>query len=100
MIYRIYYVGEGKNKRKYAQPVRNREELMALRNSPENLLNLSKARQGDERAKADLLQLAYNLGHVNGLIAGCKSIGSYFFHDVDCYDSDHSDFIKCLVLEK
>ena len=54
MIYRIYYVGEGKNKRKYAQPVRNREELMALRNSPKNLQNLSKARQGDVKAKAYL----------------------------------------------
>ena len=96
MIYRIYYEG----KRKFALPVKNREELMALRNSQQNLSNLSKARQGDQTAKADLLQLAYNIGHVNGLIAGCKSIGSYFFHDVDCYDSEHSERIKNLILEK
>ena len=96
MIYRICYEG----KRKFALSIKNREELMALRNSQQNLENLSKARQGDEKAKADLLQLAYNIGHVNGLIAGCKSIGSYFFHDVDCYDSEHSERIKYLILEK
>ena len=96
MIYRIYYEG----KRKFALPIKNREELMALRNSQQNLDNLSKARQGDVKAKSDLLQLAYNIGHVNGLIAGCKSIGSFFFHDVDCYDSEHSESIKKLVLEK
>ena len=95
MIYRITYVGTDK-KRKLAHPVKNREELMALRNSQENLDRLAKARQGDETAKADLLQLAYNIGHVEGLIAGCKSQGSFFFHDVDCYGSD----IKELILSK
>ena len=96
MIYRINYEG----KRKFALPVKNRKELMALRNSQENLDNLAKARQGDSEAKGRLLQLAYNIGYVNGQIAGCKSIGSYFFHDVDCYDNEHSERIKSLILEK
>jgi len=106
MIYRIYYEG----KRKFALPVKNREELMALRNSQQNLENLRRARQGDEKAKADLLQLAYNIGHVNGLIAGCKSIGSYFFHDVDAYGQEvqsvqdnsllTSEELKGLILSK
>ena len=52
MIYRITY--DNKN-RKVAHPVRNREELMALRDSKKNLEKLAKARQGDEKAKADLL---------------------------------------------
>ena len=99
MIYRIEYVGDGKGKRKFAHLVKNREELMALRNAPENLDNLAKARQGDHEAKMKLLQLAYNIGHADGQIAGCKSIGSYFFHDVDCYDSDHSERIRKLVME-
>ena len=99
MIYRIEYVGGGKGKRKFAHLVKNREELMALRNAPENLDNLAKARQGDHEAKMKLLQLAYNIGHADGQIAGCKSIGSYFFHDVDCYDSDHSERIRKLVME-
>ena len=99
MIYRIEYVGDGKGKRKFAHLVKNREELMALRNAPENLDNLAKARQGDHEAKMKLLQLAYNIGHADGQIAGCKSIGSYFFHDVDCYDSEHSERIRKLVME-
>ena len=96
MIYRIYYEG----KRKFALPIKNREELMSLRNSKTNIDTLAKVRQGDASAKPDLLQLAYNIGHVNGQIAGCKSIGSYFFHDVDCYGSEESERIKNLVLEK
>ena len=96
MIYKIYYEG----KRKFALPVKSREELMALRNSPENLAHLAKARQGDQAEKAKLLQLAYNIGHVNGALAGCKSIGSYFFHDVDCYDLEQSEQTKELILQK
>ena len=96
MIYKIYYEG----KRKFALPVRDREELMALRNAKENLANLEKAQQGDQKAKAELLQLSYNLGHVNGPLAGCKSIGSHFFHDVDCYDKEQSEATKALILEK
>ena len=77
MIYRIETRGK-----KFATPVKNREEFLALRNSKENLEHLAKARQGDEKEKAQLVQFAYNLGHVNGELAGCKSIGSYFFHDI------------------
>jgi len=97
MIYRITYDNK---KRKLAHPVKDREELMALRDSNKNLEKLAKARQGDEKAKADLLQLAYNLGHVDGLIAGSKSQGSFFFHDVDCYDKEQSDAFKELILSK
>ena len=97
MIYRIYY--DNKN-HKFAARVKNREELMALRNAPENLDNLAKAQKGDHEAKTKLLQLAYNIGHVEGALAGCKSIGSYFFHDVDAYGSEESERIKNLILEK
>jgi len=95
MIYRITFEGEGK-KRKLALPVKDRQELLALRDSKKNLELLAKARNGDNDAKGKLLQLAYNLGHVDGLIAGCKSIGSFFFHDVDCYE----DSIKEKILSK
>ena len=99
MIYRITYVGTGR-KRKFAYPVTNREELMALRNSQENLSLLERARKGDEDAKSNLLQLAYNIGHVDGLLAGCKSQGSFFFHDVDCYDAEQTEKFKQLILSK
>ena len=98
MIYRIYYQGVVK----FITPVKNREELMALRNSKENLELLAKARTGDQKAKGRLLQLAYNLGRTEGKLAGCESIGSYFFHDVDCYDPEQSAAIKerLMMLEK
>ncbi len=88
------------NKRKMALQVKNREQLLALRNAPENLENLAKARQGDQKAKGRLLQLAYNLAHADGALAGCKRIGSYFFHDVDCYDQARSEEYKELILSK
>jgi hypothetical protein len=98
MIYRITYEGEGK--KKLARPVKDRKALLALRNSKRNLELLEKARQGDAVAKGKLLQLAYNIGHVDGLIAGCKSQGSFFFHDVDCYDNAQSEATKELILGK
>ena len=96
MIYRITVI----NGRKYATAVKSREEFLALRDSSENLANLAKARQGDEAAKRNLVQFAYNLGHVDGLIAGCKSIGSFFFHDIDCYDMSQSESICQQILSK
>ena len=96
MIYRINVI----KGRKYATAVKSREEFLDIRNSNENLANLEKARQGDAKAKADLEQFAYNLGHVDGLIAGCKSIGSYFFHDIDCYDKKQSEAICQQILDK
>ena len=99
MIYRITFEGEGK-KKKLASPVKDRQALLKLRNSKTNLELLEKARKGDSEAKGKLLQLAYNIGHVDGLIAGCKSQGSFFFHDVDCYDQTQSESIKNLILSK
>ena len=91
MIYRIYYDNK---KRKFATRVKNREELILLRNAQQNLDYLDRVRKGDQTAKPHLLQLAYNMGHVEGAVAGCKSIGSYFFHDVDAYGSiDNGQFL-------
>ena len=97
MIYRITY---NSKRQKLATRVKDREEFLALRNSKANLANLEKARQGDDAAKKKLEQFAYNLGHVDGLIAGCKSIGSYFFHDIDCYDKEQSEAICKQILDK
>ena len=96
MIYRI--INKGK---KFAYLVKNREDFLALRNTKENLENLVKARKGDEKAKAQLVQFAYNIGVLNSsALAGCKSIGSYFFHDVDCYDADQSAAMAQQILAK
>ena len=102
MIYQITYEAKGQGRHKVARPVRNREQLLALRNSAQNLEHLAKTRQGDESEKAHLVQLAYNLGHADGKLAGCKSIGSFFFHDVDLYGNDASaaEEMKQLILSK
>ena len=101
MIYQITYTkdGSGRN-RKVARPVKDRQELMSLRDSPENLGHLAKAREGSDADKRELVQLAYNLGHVSGRIAGAKSVGSYFFYDVDCYDNAESPKIRDMILGK
>ena len=90
---------ESGQNRKVARLVKDRQELLALRDSPDNLGHLAKAKQGDKAEKAELLQLAYNIGYVDGLLAGCKSIGSFFFYDVDLYGQD-SDALKNLILSK
>ena len=96
MIYRI--INKGK---KFAYQVKNREDFLALRNTKENLENLAKARKGDEKAKAQLVQFAYNIGVLkSSALAGCKSIGSYFFHDVDCYDAEQSAAMAQQILAK
>ena len=97
MIYQITYDGDG---HKVARPVKNRQELLLKRNSKHNLDCLAKAQQGDQAAKGKLLQLAYNLGYAEGKLAGCKRIGSYFFHDVDCYDREQTEATKTLILSK
>ena len=100
MIYQITYVkDESGQNRKVARLVKDRQELLALRDSPDNLGHLAKAKQGDKAEKAELLQLAYNIGYVDGLLAGCKSIGSFFFYDVDLYGQD-PDALKNLILSK
>lgn len=100
MIYRITFQKVGGKNQKLASRVKDRQELLALRNAQSNLEVLQKVRGGNTEVKSQLLQLAYNLGHAEGLIAGTKSIGSFFFHDVDCYDSGSSDEIRDLILSK
>ena len=96
----IYYITYDGARHKLACPVRNRAELMRLRNSGLNRRNLNKYYKGDKKAKGKLLQLAYNARPVNGRLAGCQHIGSFFFHDVDCYDQQQSAAYKDLILSK
>ncbi len=96
MIYRI----QCKGRSKYATRVKDSEELLALRNAPENLAHLEKARQGDPSEKMKLVQFAYNLGFAEGPLKGCKSVGSQFFHDVDCYNAAESEATKAQILAK
>ncbi|MBO7539738.1 MAG: hypothetical protein J6T44_10695 [Prevotella sp.] len=96
----IYYIRYDGARHKLACPVKDRTELMRLRHSSQNRRNLKNFHKGDKKAKTRLLQLAYNARPVNGRLAGCKHIGSFFFHDVDCYDQQQSLAYKDLILSK
>ena len=96
----IYYITFDGARHKLACPVKNRAELMRLRNSSQNRRNLKRYYKGDKKAKLKLLQLAYNARPVNGRLAGCQHIGSFFFHDVDCYDEQRTAAYKQLILSK
>ena len=96
----IYYITYDGARHKLACPVKNRAELMRLRQSSQNRRNLRQYYKGDKKAKMRLLQLAYNARPVNGRLAGCQHIGSFFFHDVDCYDQQQTLAYKDLILSK
>ena len=79
----IYMDGSG---HKVARPVKNREEYVAQRNAEANVENFRKARGGDARAKARLLQYNYNDLLPDGVLKGCCHAASTFAHDIDCGD--------------
>ena len=83
MVNLIYMDGSG---HKVARPVKNREEYVAQRNAEANVENFRKARGGDARAKARLLQYNYNDLLPDGVLKGCCHAASTFAHDIDCGD--------------
>ena len=83
MVNLIYMDGSG---HKVARPVKNREEYVAQRNAEANVENFRKARGGDARAKARLLQYNYNDLLPDGVLKGCCHAASTFGHDIDCGD--------------
>ena len=86
------------NGHKTARKINNREEYLALRNSQANLASLALARMGNEDAKKQLVQFAYNDLMPDGKVAGCCHPSDYFFYDVDCYDSAKSEEAKEKIL--
>ena len=86
------------NGHKTARKIINREEYLALRNSQANLTSLALARMGNEDAKKQLVQFAYNDLMPDGKVAGCCHPSDYFFYDVDCYDSAKSEEAKEKIL--
>lgn len=87
------------NGKKMAQTINSKEEYFNLRNSAENRRNLALARQGNEDAKRDLIQFAYNDLMPDGKVAGCCHPSSVFAYDVDCADREESNRITQQLLE-
>ena len=81
MINFIKINGDG---HKVARPVKNRKEYLALRNAARNVNNFQKAREGDKKAKARLLQFNYNALLPDGVLKNCRHVASTFALDIDC----------------
>ncbi|MBO4718945.1 MAG: hypothetical protein J5658_03625 [Prevotella sp.] len=96
----IYHITYDASRHKVACRVKNRKELLRLRNARENLRHLKAFRKGDKKEKMKLLQLAYNAWPVNGLLAGCEHVSSTFFHDIDCYKPEQAEQMKETILSK
>ena len=90
------YLLKGK---KMAKAINSKEEYFNLRNSAENRRNLALARQGDNDAKARLVQFAYNDLMPDGKVAGCCHPSSLFAYDVDCANREESNRIAKQLLE-
>lgn len=102
----MYVITLTPERKKTARRIISREQLNRLCNSAENIANTERARQQDispeerNEAKRKLLQIACNLGAgAEGLLARCRSQGSYFSTDVDCPPED-SERLKQLILSK
>ena len=82
-----------------AQPINSKEEYFNLRNSQQNRLHLAHARQGDEQAKKQLLQMAYNDLMPDGKVEGACHPSSMFAYDIDCESLVESNRIAEKLME-
>lgn len=75
--------------------VHNRGQYLAERGSEEQKARFKAAREGDENAKAQLLQYNYTLFPPKEVcsLRGYKKMGDTFCHDIDCYDKAEADKI-------
>ena len=96
MVNYIYIDADGHKK---ARRVTNREEYLALRNTPENCRHFAQGRKGDEKEKAKQAQFNYNDLLPDGVLKGCRHPSSTFSHDIDCGDEAECRHIATLLLE-
>ena len=87
------------NGKKMARAINSKEEYFNLRNSQQNRLHLAHARQGDEQAKKQLLQMAYNDLMPDGKVEGACHPSSMFAYDIDCESLVESNRIAQKLLE-
>lgn len=71
------------NHTKYASPITSREEYLAMRNDPRNLALLSQARQGDKKAKLNLLQINYSGHYPDCRVKGNRLPSQAYVFDID-----------------
>ena len=96
MVNYIFIDADGHKK---ARRVSNREEYLALRNTPDNRQHFDKGRAGDEKEKAQQVQFNYNDLLPDGVLKGCCHPSSTFSHDIDCGIEDECRRIASHLLE-
>ncbi len=96
MVNYIYIDADGHKK---ARRVTNRDEYLALRNTPDNCRHFELGRKGDEKEKAKQAQFNYNDLLPDGVLKGCRHPSSTFSHDIDCGDEADCRHIATLLLE-
>ena len=96
----INYIRTNRDGQKTARPVKNRKEYFALRNAATNVRNFEKARAGDQKAKAKLLQFNYNALLPNGVLKNCKHAASTFALDIGCGKEAECREIAQRILER
>ena len=84
---------------KRARRVTNREEYLALRNTPENRQHFALGRAGDDKEKAQQTQFNYNDLLPDRVLKGCCHPSSTFSHDIDCGEETECKRIATLLLE-
>ena len=95
----LIYQKNGKGP-KYARPIKDSKEYIAMRNAPDNAKSFYDARGGHEAAKAQQIQFCYNDLLPDGKLKGCCHPSSTFAHDIDCGDAAEQERIKAVLLEK
>ncbi len=68
---------------KIARAITNREEYIAIRNTPANIARLEKARQGDQKSKMQLVQFNYSGYYPGGMVKGNLLPSRAFMFDID-----------------
>lgn len=86
-----------KDRKKVCQPVNNREEFLALRNESAHLQRLSCVRNGDEKAKKQLLEFNYSCIPTNGELRGCQNASNSFGIDIDHLDEPDEIVVKRIL---
>ena len=96
MVNYIFIDADGHKK---ARRVTNREEYLALRNTPENCQHFALGRAGEEKEKALQAQFNYNDLLPDGVLKGCCHPSSTFSHDIDCGEETECKRIATHLLE-
>ena len=69
---------------KMMRPIHNREEFLAMRNSGNQVSNVKRIRQGEERWKSDLVQMNYScLPNDDGSLKGSTRMTTTVGMDID-----------------